>query len=278
METGWRGKKKKCCKKGWSVLSRLTPCSHPEKTQRWKLGRKAGDNCSKEITPKPFPSMTSLATAQTSWASFPSLPCPRLLFTQFRVQTWLSTLSKIGLFCFYFRKFTECEGLITRTAPENTMSRNHPNSLPEKVLQNYFSRSCTANTSKHLCHDLRYFISIMLKPTILMRPVVCMLFGHNELKITDIRKPRILVQSKHQPIVQTEPKGQDSLSAVLHKDAVFSLNSPKLSIMFSLLLCSFLTEVKFQKHGHILVCLLVFSKYLNPLALVPCRLAKQRLT
>lgn len=61
------------------------------------------------------------------WASFPSLPCPRLLFTQFRVQTWLSTLSKIGLFCFYFRKFTECEGLITRTAPENTMSRNHPN-------------------------------------------------------------------------------------------------------------------------------------------------------
>ena len=65
---------------------------------------------------------------------------------------------------------------------------------------------------------------------------------HNELKITDIHKPCILVQSKHQPIVQTEPKGQDSLSAVLHKDAVFSLNSPKLPIMFSLLLCSFLLK------------------------------------
>lgn len=127
MGNGLKRKEEGMCKKGWSVLSRLTPCSHPEKTQRWKLGRKAGDNCSKAVIPKPFPSMTSLATAQTSWASFPSLPCPLLLFTQFRVQTLLSTLSKIGLFCFYFRKFTECEGLITRTAPENITSRNHPN-------------------------------------------------------------------------------------------------------------------------------------------------------
>lgn len=47
-----------------------------------------------------------------------------------------------------------------------------------------------------------------------------MLFGHSELKIIDVCKPWILVQSKHQPIVQTEPKGQDSFPAVLHKDDV----------------------------------------------------------
>jgi len=43
-------------------------------------------------------------------------------------------------------------------------------SLPGKVLQNYFRRTCTANTPKYLCHEVIHFISIILNPTTPVSP------------------------------------------------------------------------------------------------------------